>query len=843
MNRFYRCFAALLAAALVLGAGTADLDDLRGVSLKNAKVPVYRSRADGKDAAKQLQMMIFLRTAGRESQLIRGSNVVLELIRRDADPDEIRDNWRNSPPYPLDAGLRAIAGFWNLGHLAYSEGMLFSPDCAVEPLKRKAAGDDNVYFRSPQLDIDGVGFRADFDSRKIQVLNDVRIVVRPEECDPRIFLAQGKLPERYAPVRATADSLLIDMASNQVMLIGSVRITEARGVLECDRFSIFLGSSRKETAATAADKDVLVASGVSSVLADGSVRITRSGEGEAAGDMLTSEHMEYNLSEGVLVFSGDEKHPEIVRSNGDKLSGERILLIRPEQRMVVPEKCRIESAGENGGRRTVTADRGEFSLAGGSGELRGNVRIEDETMVLECPRISAELAREALPDEAKKEDDDPFSLIGTDSSEISVGARELERARCFDGVRVTGKKDGEKLYADFAELRNLQKELDLVGHVKAEDRAMSLECDKLRIHFTGDSAAGSEFKRAVALGNLKIVGKEQPGGEELGPRGVSTLTADRGEFDMPSDLVTFSDNVRVFDKQSSLTCDKLEIFLADRTDGGEFGGVSFAGAAARRKLPKQAVASGKVVMTDPGAKLDTERLTTTFVPLPAGAKPEPGILQSGGVRLTAIECDGGVHAERAADAGKTDVAAAEKVNDVSGGIFSSSAGKRTLAADRARVDLVKNVTDFYDHVKLTDEQGTLECGVLTIHAVPDNGEASDAGAADDPDADPYELASFTESQVPSRITLGNGLKLDRIICRDQVVITRTDSDGRKQQAGGEYGEYIVSDRFMSIVGNDTTSAWLRDGKFRRNCKKLLYRFDSERFEVADLPLKPTVTAE
>ena len=74
-----------------------------------------------------------------------------------------------------------------------------------------AYGDDPVFFRSPLLDLNGIGFEADLGKRTVLVKSDVNIVLRMETSDPRRFKPDAKLPEKYDFVRATSDSMRIDM--------------------------------------------------------------------------------------------------------------------------------------------------------------------------------------------------------------------------------------------------------------------------------------------------------------------------------------------------------------------------------------------------------------------------------------------------------------------------------------------------------------------------------------------------------------------------------------------------------------------------------------------------------
>ncbi|MBP5530600.1 MAG: hypothetical protein J6Y54_01035, partial [Lentisphaeria bacterium] len=104
---YFCAAAAFLFGAAAFGAGGAStntqLNDLRGLQLKNAKIPVLNQ---GK-----LQMVIFSSSAERRGEMMVGFNTVLAIIRRGADADTIRDDW-DLVPYPLDSDLPQILDFW-----------------------------------------------------------------------------------------------------------------------------------------------------------------------------------------------------------------------------------------------------------------------------------------------------------------------------------------------------------------------------------------------------------------------------------------------------------------------------------------------------------------------------------------------------------------------------------------------------------------------------------------------------------------------------------------------------------------------------------------------------------
>ena len=82
--------------ALAAWGAAGGLEELRGLVLAHAKLPVYNKQT--------LQIMVFCNEVERQGRMMVGTDAVLDLIRRDADVDSIRDGW-GLRPYSLDAKL------------------------------------------------------------------------------------------------------------------------------------------------------------------------------------------------------------------------------------------------------------------------------------------------------------------------------------------------------------------------------------------------------------------------------------------------------------------------------------------------------------------------------------------------------------------------------------------------------------------------------------------------------------------------------------------------------------------------------------------------------------------
>ena len=79
--------------------------------------------------------------------------------------------------YPLHTKDEIINEFWRW--VTYSDAIISSVNAVYDKNKRILTGEDRVYFRSRELDIDGVGFHADQERRTVYIKHRVQVVYRP----------------------------------------------------------------------------------------------------------------------------------------------------------------------------------------------------------------------------------------------------------------------------------------------------------------------------------------------------------------------------------------------------------------------------------------------------------------------------------------------------------------------------------------------------------------------------------------------------------------------------------------------------------------------------------------
>ncbi|MBQ7208469.1 MAG: hypothetical protein IJS01_11790 [Lentisphaeria bacterium] len=763
---------------LLLSANAAfcrnDLSDLRGLTLTSAKIPIYNR--GGKP-----QMMIFVTRAERRGRVISGTATVLDFIRPTASVDDIGDAWKLRP-YPLKAPFGEVFNFW-LPRMKYSEAVVTTARADIDQETRKASGSDRIFLRSPLLDLNGIGFEADFDRREIRVNSEIEVVLRTAGSDPRKL--ESIKNKKHGFISATGDSLLIELAEKRIMLIGSVVIREEQATITCDRLTILLSKndsdSRPGKRLLDAESEI---AGLSRVLADGNIVI--SGTKGTMG-RIYADHLIYDLRAGKITLTSDTPRPAPTLA---QIREQAPAMLKADPRaakgFVVIDDPQSRSYG-----MTVLVDlrrSGEESLPAGN-FITGMTETTGSSGVSSVQRIVY-----------------PQGLV-------------------IAGKETPGKKDQSFLVcADHGEFRPDGNAIDLKTNVFARDSGTVLTCDAARLDLK-KNGSGANLSSGTALEAIRCrrnvkLHHTQPGSV------AATLLAEKADFLPEQNKIVFSEKVRGRHEKSTLDCDRLDLFLADRrTQGGAKAPVQSAAlreAASSGKTLDRAVAAGNVVMTDPGATLRTGQLTLYFREAQPGEKTSGTMLQSGGAVLTRVECDSGVRLE-STGAISPSAAASHLPEGVSG-----SKGKRNLTAMRSVTEMAAHVSTFSGNVHVYDELSHLKCQTLKLYGARTAPLPSATAAREALDADPYDMTS-TENFAPSRIAISGDLELDRVECIDDVVITHKTED-RTVAAGGDHADYKVKTGRIVITGRPPRRPWVQSEQHRQESDRLIYHLKEERFE-------------
>lgn len=841
-------FAALLAGCALSLWGAGGLEDLRGLVLSRAKLPLYNKQV--------LQSMVFFDKASRQGRLMAGSNVLLDLIRRGADIDSIKDGW-GLKFYPLNAKLPEVVGFWK--DRLYSEGVMSSPRADVDQESRMAAGNEPVYFRSPLLDLDGVGFEADFDKRTVLVKSDVRIVVRMAGSDPRkLFAAGAKLPEKYEFITATGDSLLIDLEGNQVILLGNVKVDEERSGVTCDRMTIFLdrkgsGSRGEAAVASAAGIENENMRGVSRILCDGNVVIARklSAEELRAGEQKAlADHMVYDVKSASVTLSGDRENPRIMRG-GESISGRNIVLFKEEQRATVSGDCRVvieqapgKKSEQPAGPMTVRSESAHMDYRNNRSDFVGGVRVDEPRMELLCDRMRVILRENPRAKPAAKKAATASGTL-TGMPELGGGSRELDRIQCSGGVQVTRKDasgrllPGERAVSDDAVFEYDGRKITMTGAKPTITRGNETLTGKELVIFLDE-------ERLVAPRESRITLCAAPNSAKAGAAAPKTeVTSDSSDLNYGGNKLVFQGNVKVRDPRMSLDCDRLEIYLSEKAGAAEAkkrkaagigDALDFDSGSSGGKFVSKVLCIGNVRSTDPRADLATDRMTLLFDELKPGEKADSAVFQSNGTRLAKILCDGNLELVNRPDVAAEGRAAKDPTNPF-GNMLGNSRGPRTLRADRGVVDLVKNESEFHDKVSLVDDQGTLKCEEMYLFTrrsappPPASAPVKKAPVEEDPDADPFSSSAPVKGGAPARIALTDTLELARVLCKRNVEISRRTKEGELQRAGGEQADYMVENKRIIMTGTPAARPWMSAQGGRISGDRILVDLANETMKV------------
>ena len=111
--------------------------------------------------------------------------------------------------YPLETPEKDIAGFW--AQYPHSDAIILSEKAEYDKNNRLLTGDGKVYFRSRELDIDGVGFDADQKRRFVHIRSEVEVRVHRSE-----ITMESKLRQRLA-LEVRELELEINKAKNEVL--------------------------------------------------------------------------------------------------------------------------------------------------------------------------------------------------------------------------------------------------------------------------------------------------------------------------------------------------------------------------------------------------------------------------------------------------------------------------------------------------------------------------------------------------------------------------------------------------------------------------------------------------
>ncbi len=594
-------FAFAVVSFSLSAASDGGLGDMKGLNLRNVKIPFYNDS--------RIQMVIFADTGKQQDQLMLGNNTFLDYLIENVNVDKIPDGW-SEKIYPLNAALKDVLSFWQ-GRYLCSQAVFFTRHCSIDQKRNEAFGDDPVFMRSPMMDLNGVGFQADFKQHTIEVTSDVHVISRKSDSDPRkIITGQIAAPQKYHTVKTTSDSMRIDMGNNELMLIGNVKVIDGNNILTCDRLTIFLDNDKKavpekkETQSAAPELQ-----GISRILADGDVVLTQIPDDPAMMDTLLqtakSDHLEYNVKLGIVMLSGDENKPTVSRGINSIVSGDRIEILRNEDKFFTTGNAKVETIvrdknGQITHKRIILSDRNNLDNRADISNFHGNVKVLDHQTELFCNNLRLNLTAEGTSQNQ-----------GVEKAFADGNVKVINYSTTVDPVsKQVTRTVSNTITSDQADY--LENKIIFYNNVKVRDDGTSLDCDRMDMFMragkkSDDRSLGTKqsFEKIIAAGKVLMISKkdrlttdlltllfrELPSGVPAAPGVLQSgnlqliqilcdgsvnassteenstlpsriLKADHTKSDLLKDYSEFHGNVVVIDGSNEIRCSDMYTFTA-----------------------------------------------------------------------------------------------------------------------------------------------------------------------------------------------------------------------------------------------------------------------------------------
>ncbi len=208
---------------------------MQNISTKNTTLPLYNDE--------ELQAILFGREIKRSGRLLLVTGPCIDIVRKNVDLNLVKTG--GAKIYALNAPINDILKFWK-ERILFSDGVVVSTNADVDQGIRQAFGKGRIFFRSPAIDIDGIGYHANYKERHCLIKSNVKITIRNGASDVRQLLASKKVPKVLNLVHAVSDELFIHLKKGEIVLTGNVFVNDPKGTVKCDKMVILLDRSKRD---------------------------------------------------------------------------------------------------------------------------------------------------------------------------------------------------------------------------------------------------------------------------------------------------------------------------------------------------------------------------------------------------------------------------------------------------------------------------------------------------------------------------------------------------------------------------------------------------------------------
>lgn len=756
MKKYSAILVLTLLAALPAGLEAAPkIGAFGNVRTGAARMPFYKNQ--------QLEYFMRSRSMTMRGKLIDTVWPMIDSVQKGVSVEAIAKADNKSDVYPLNSPLKTVQEFWR--KRSYSAGVVVTPSALFDQAQRSASGSEKVFMRSPMMDLNGVGFTADFNNHVIKIASDVAIVLRNSGgrsiASPLSAMGEKKpsaaKTEKITSTLAYCDEMVIDTKQNKVTLLGNVRIFDPAGTITCNRLEIEFGDEPangkkvaakkvKKAQSPTGDQKLRIARFMGKVHAVRKLDAAEAADGEQTA---SADLMIYDAAQNMIEMTGSR--PKLMRGS-DLAEAERIVILTEKKIIRFFDKCffkfqREKSAGSQPD--LVYSDYADWNHPANLIRLIGHAKFNSpsDRSELKADRIEITLADRPAQTVAGKK-----AKTSGKRPEKSVADGNVVYQRNNNGVaesaragRMTYNASAEEIHLENQPV--IQRGNDVIS---GGEMRYNIACERMivnrssRITLAGATVDQSKKSSSAAAGE---------------PVTVNSRSAD---LNYGGNKLAFDGNVAVRGRGMKLDSDKLDIDLkpvADRSVQK-----NPADNSKMRKQPVRALAIGNVLAEDQSGILSTGELDVLL-----GDKVTPG----------KVEVEKIFARNKMRLQSKPDKDPKKKQSTLLG---KSADGTTTLDAERGEMDLLTNVADFYEKVVVKDSSVKLECEHLRMIARKTSGVVP-------------TLASYkARDEFPDRLAVGDERELVQVIANKDVKIFRTLPTGEIQRAQGDQGVYTVKDR-------------------------------------------------
>ncbi|MBR7128016.1 MAG: hypothetical protein IKD09_05480 [Lentisphaeria bacterium] len=466
------CLSASMYSALMAAS---KVEMLQNVTTNNTIFPIY-------DKGK-LVAILFGEEVKSAGKLIEVSGPMVDIAKNSLDINLVKVG--KTDIYKLNSPLQEVIKFWK-HRILFSDGVAVSTFAEVDQKARQAFGQNEIFFRSPALDIDGKGYHVNYKDSTILIRSDVNIVARSGASDVRKILENGKLPVENDLVHAKSGQLYLDLKKNYVELTENVEVHQPDGVIYCDKMVILLADNDDEKADSSFSMGSSSAK-VSEIICSGNVRVVRSNVQKKNSN--TVNFFSY-MDNSEMVFCSEE---------------------RKEKEL---QQVQFEAT-------TIGAENLKWIFGKNLIIFEGKVEFRDKKNALDCEKLVLRLEKENgksvikeiyCRDKVYLRDDttELFCEVLKIDFERVNGINEIAKASAYSQVKlINGKKDAPQkteVTSDRGFLFFLENRAEFHKNVKVTDKDIILESDKLFL-FAKKIPAGDVIKeqpKGVAPDRIKI---------------------------------------------------------------------------------------------------------------------------------------------------------------------------------------------------------------------------------------------------------------------------------------------------------------------------------------------------